>query len=61
MASFQAGALADRPLSEPILDQWRDMIQLAVAVPELGADRYDAALGAVLDARACGRCRPPRM
>ena len=45
-------ALADRLLSEPIPDQWRDVTHLAVAVLELGAGRYEAALDAALDARA---------
>ncbi|WP_210587671.1 AAA family ATPase [Streptomyces sp. GESEQ-35] len=45
-------ALADRLLSEPIPDVWRDTIRLAVAVLELGAGRYEEALDAALDARA---------
>jgi DNA-binding CsgD family transcriptional regulator len=45
-------ALADRLLGKPIPDQWRDAIHLAVAVLELGAGRYEAALDAALHARA---------
>jgi hypothetical protein len=45
-------ALADRLLSEPIPDRWPDIIHLAVAVLELGAGRYEAALDAALHARA---------
>jgi DNA-binding CsgD family transcriptional regulator len=45
-------ALADRLLGETMLDQWRDVIHLAVAQLELGAGRYEAALRAALDARA---------
>jgi DNA-binding CsgD family transcriptional regulator len=45
-------ALAQRLLSEPIPDQWRDLIHLAMAVLELGAGRYEEALDAALDARA---------
>ncbi|MFD4508277.1 ATP-binding protein [Streptomyces sp. NPDC058457] len=44
-------ALADRLLGEPIPDVWRHGIRLAVAVLELGAGRYEAALDASLDAR----------
>jgi DNA-binding CsgD family transcriptional regulator len=45
-------ALAGRLLGEAIPGQWRDVIHLAVAELELGAGRYEAALGAALDARA---------
>ena len=45
-------ALANRVLGEPIPDVWRDVIHLAVAVLELGAGRYEAALDAALHARA---------
>jgi DNA-binding CsgD family transcriptional regulator len=45
-------ALAARLLGEPIKQQWRDVIHLFVAVLELEAGHYDAALRAALDARA---------
>jgi len=44
--------LAARLLAEPIPKQWRDVTHLAVAVLELGAGRYDAALDAALEAQA---------
>ena len=44
--------LAARLLTEPISKQWRDVTHLSVAVLELGAGRYEAALGAALEARA---------
>lgn len=45
-------ALAERLFSEAIPDQWRDATHLAIAVLELGAGRYEAALEAALHARA---------
>ncbi|MGD0556743.1 MAG: AAA family ATPase [Streptosporangiaceae bacterium] len=49
---LEAGrALAERLFSESIPDQWRDATHLAVAVLELGASRYEAALEAALHAR----------
>jgi DNA-binding CsgD family transcriptional regulator len=45
-------ALAKRLFSESMPDQWRDATHLAVAVLELGAGRYEAALDAALHARA---------
>jgi DNA-binding CsgD family transcriptional regulator len=45
-------ALAARLLGEPIQKQWRDVTHLFVAVLELGAGRYDAALDAALAAQA---------
>ncbi|MGW7549327.1 ATP-binding protein [Streptomyces sp. NPDC054770] len=48
----QGRALADRLLGEPVPDVWRTGVRLAVAVLELGAGRYEAALDAALDARA---------
>jgi DNA-binding CsgD family transcriptional regulator len=44
--------LAARLLAGPIQKQWRDVTRLSVAVLELGAGRYDAALYAALEARA---------
>jgi len=50
---LEAGrALAERFFSEPIPEQWHDATHLAVAVLELGAGRYEAALDAALQARA---------
>jgi len=48
----QGRALAARLLGGPIQRQWRDVTQLAVAVLELGACRYEAALDSALDAQA---------
>jgi hypothetical protein len=45
-------ALAARLLGEPIKQQWRDVIHLFVAVLELEAGHYDAALREALEARA---------
>jgi DNA-binding CsgD family transcriptional regulator len=45
-------ALAARLLGEPIQKQWRDVTRLFVAVLELGAGRYDAALDAAHEAQA---------
>jgi DNA-binding CsgD family transcriptional regulator len=45
-------ALAARLRGEPIQKQWRDVTDLSVAVLELAAGRYDAALDAALQARA---------
>jgi DNA-binding CsgD family transcriptional regulator len=45
-------ALAERLLREPLPARWRDTLQAGTAVLELGAGRYEAALGAALDARA---------
>jgi DNA-binding CsgD family transcriptional regulator len=45
-------ALAARLMGGPIQKQWRDVSHLAVAVLELGAGRYDAALDAALEAQA---------
>jgi DNA-binding CsgD family transcriptional regulator len=45
-------ALAARLLGGPIQKQWRDVTSLFVAVLELGAGRYDAALDAALEAQA---------
>jgi DNA-binding CsgD family transcriptional regulator len=45
-------ALAARLLGEPIKQQWRDVTHQCVAVLELGAGHYDAALRAALEARA---------
>jgi DNA-binding CsgD family transcriptional regulator len=44
-------ALAERLFNDQIPDQWRDATHLAVAVLELGAGRYEAALDAALHAR----------
>jgi DNA-binding CsgD family transcriptional regulator len=48
----QARALAARLLGEQIQKQWRDLTHLYVAVLELGAGHYDAALDAALEAQA---------
>jgi DNA-binding CsgD family transcriptional regulator len=45
-------AMAARLLSKPIRKPFRDLTHLAVAVLELGAGRYDAALDAALEAQA---------
>jgi DNA-binding CsgD family transcriptional regulator len=45
-------ALAGRLLREPFPAQWRYTLQAGTAVLELAAGRYEAALGAALDARA---------
>jgi DNA-binding CsgD family transcriptional regulator len=48
----EARDLAARLLGGPIQRQWRDVTHLSVAVLELGAGRYDAALDTALEARA---------
>jgi DNA-binding CsgD family transcriptional regulator len=48
----QCQAMAARLLSKPIRKPFRDLTHLAVAVLELGAGRYAAALDAALEARA---------
>ena len=45
-------ALGARLLMEPLPNQWRDVVCLGIAVLELGAGRYQAALDAAVDAQA---------
>jgi DNA-binding CsgD family transcriptional regulator len=52
-------ALAARLLGEQMPNQWRDFAHLGVAVLELGAGRYEAALDAALEARALWRLLSP--
>src|SRR5579862_1419242 len=52
-------ALAARLLGQQLPKQWRDFIHLGVAVLELGAGRYEAALDAALEARALWRLLSP--
>jgi DNA-binding CsgD family transcriptional regulator len=51
--------LAARLLAEQMPEQWRDFIYLGVAVLELGAGRYAAALDAAVEARALWRLLSP--
>lgn len=52
-------ALAARLLAAQMPKQWRDFTHLGVAVLELGAGRYEAALDAALEARALWRLLSP--
>ena len=52
-------AVAARLLSKPIRKPFRDLTHLAVAVLELGAGRYEAALDAALEAQALWQLLSP--